>query len=98
MSDKVDSSIIQKAADMLQQSYDSGIGCTPVRELLPEGDIDAAYEVQEVNTKRRLASGARLVGRKIGLTSKLVQKQHRLNSVKPFKRTFRPLKPVCSTV
>ncbi|MBO32681.1 MAG: 2-keto-4-pentenoate hydratase [Rhodospirillaceae bacterium] len=71
----VENAIIQKAADQLQQAYDSGIGCLPVRELLPEGDIDAAYEVQEVNTERRLEAGGRLVGRKIGLTSKLVQKQ-----------------------
>ena len=32
-------------------------------------------EVQELNTNRRLAEGARLVGRKIGLTSVAVQKQ-----------------------
>ncbi|MBT4939949.1 MAG: 2-keto-4-pentenoate hydratase [Rhodospirillaceae bacterium] len=66
---------IQKAADWLHEAYQSGVGCEPVRDLLPEGDVDAAYAVQEINTERRLASGARMVGRKIGLTSKLVQKQ-----------------------
>ena len=66
---------IQKAADWLQEAYQSGVGCEPVRDLLPEGDVDAAYAVQEINTERRLAGGARMVGRKIGLTSKLVQKQ-----------------------
>ncbi len=66
---------IQKAADLLHKAYRTGKACEPVRDLLPEGDVDAAYAVQEINTERRLANGARMVGRKIGLTSKLVQKQ-----------------------
>ena len=47
----------------------------PVRELLPEGALDQAYAAQEINTKRWLDAGRRLVGRKIGLTSLAVQKQ-----------------------
>ena len=47
----------------------------PIRTLLREGDIDAAYAVQETNTKLRIKRGARLTGRKIGLTSKAVQMQ-----------------------
>ena len=43
--------------------------------MLGAGGPDAAYAVQEINTKKRLAAGARLVGRKIGLTSAAVQKQ-----------------------
>ena len=54
---------IQKAADWLHEAYQSGVGCEPVRDLLPEGDVDAAYAVLEINTERRLASGARMVGR-----------------------------------
>ncbi len=38
-------------------------------------DVDIAYAVQEVNTERALSEGRRLVGRKIGLTSKVVQAQ-----------------------
>jgi 2-keto-4-pentenoate hydratase len=38
-------------------------------------DAGQAYEVQEMNTKRWLQEGRRLVGRKIGLTSKAVQDQ-----------------------
>ena len=70
-----DEAKIKEAADMLQTAYDSSNPCSPVRTMLDEGDIDAAYAVQEINSKRRLGGGARLVGRKIGLTSKLVQKQ-----------------------
>lgn len=49
----------------------------PVRPQLgaESADVDTAYAVQEENTKRALAEGRRLVGRKIGLTSKVVQAQ-----------------------
>lgn len=50
----------------------------PVRDAIAAlgGDpLEAAYAVQRVNTERKLASGRRLVGRKIGLTSKAVQAQ-----------------------
>ena len=42
---------------------------------MPGGTIEFAYLAQEVNTKRWLAEGRRLVGRKIGLTSLTVQRQ-----------------------
>jgi 2-keto-4-pentenoate hydratase len=49
--------------------------CTPVRDLLPAGDIDAAYAVQLAWVADQLAAGARVVGRKIGLTNPAVQAQ-----------------------
>jgi 2-keto-4-pentenoate hydratase len=49
--------------------------CKPVRDLIGAHDVDAAYAVQEAGTKTRMAAGARLVGRKIGLTAVAVQKQ-----------------------
>lgn len=49
--------------------------CAPVRDLIDVVDIDAAYAAQEFNTAHWLAEGRRLVGRKIGLTSKSVQSQ-----------------------
>lgn len=66
---------IHKAADLLFEAHGQGVPCAPVRELLPEGDIAAAYAVQDVNTTRWIDDGRRLVGRKIGLTSKAVQAQ-----------------------
>jgi 2-keto-4-pentenoate hydratase len=47
----------------------------PLRDKVAETSQQLAYEIQEVNTKRKLAEGARLIGRKIGLTSEAVQKQ-----------------------
>ena len=67
---------IQKAADQLWQAWQSGVPGAPIRGLLDEGDVDAAYAVQEINTKRWLGGEERILsGRKIGLTSKAVQTQ-----------------------
>lgn len=48
---------------------------TPIREEFGADGIEAAYRIQRVNIERRLKDGARRVGRKIGLTSKVVQTQ-----------------------
>ncbi|PKO49430.1 MAG: 2-keto-4-pentenoate hydratase [Betaproteobacteria bacterium HGW-Betaproteobacteria-4] len=53
-------------------------GCKPIaplRDRLAQADQDGAYAIQELNTQAGLAEGRRLVGRKIGLTSKAVQDQ-----------------------
>jgi 2-keto-4-pentenoate hydratase len=66
---------IAAAAAALEQAWRSGKPCPPVRQFLREGDIDAAYAVQEMRTLRRLEEGRRIIGCKIGLTSPAVQKQ-----------------------
>ncbi len=66
---------IQKAADALYNAAHTGTPSAPIRDLLATGDLEAAYTVQEINTKRGLTEGRRLVGRKIGLTSLAVQRQ-----------------------
>lgn len=47
----------------------------PLREWLPAGDQEGAYAVQAYNEALRVAAGDRVVGRKIGLTSDVVQRQ-----------------------
>ncbi|MET0134030.1 MAG: fumarylacetoacetate hydrolase family protein [Kibdelosporangium sp.] len=49
--------------------------CAPVRDLLAANDIDAAYGVQSAWVTQQVEAGARVVGRKIGLTSPAVQAQ-----------------------
>lgn len=68
-------SAIKEAAQRIRNAYESGTPCIAVRELLNDGDIDAAYDVQEIVTKWKLEQNARLIGRKIGLTSVAVQQQ-----------------------
>ncbi len=63
----------------LWDASERGIPLAPIRERIADGSIEAAYGIQEVNTRRGLESGRRLVGRKIGLTSLAVQKQLGVN-------------------
>ncbi len=62
-------------AARLAEAERSGVAIAPIRDALGDGGIPAAYEVQRLNSEARTAAGARLVGRKIGLTSKAVQAQ-----------------------
>ncbi|MER8159747.1 fumarylacetoacetate hydrolase family protein [Streptomyces sp. NPDC094472] len=66
---------VVKAADALAEAVRGGTACPPVRTLLDDGDIEAAYAVQRLNLQREQAAGRRIVGRKIGLTSLAVQRQ-----------------------
>jgi len=63
------------AAARLLEAARTGVPCPPVRDLIGRDDLQAAYAVQERLTAARLAEGATVVGRKIGLTSEAVQQQ-----------------------
>jgi 2-keto-4-pentenoate hydratase len=71
----VEPKVIQDVAARLRQAAESGKPIPPIRETLEGGGVAAAYAVQQANTDHALKQGRRLVGRKIGLTSKSVQKQ-----------------------
>jgi 2-keto-4-pentenoate hydratase len=66
---------VEAAASRLRAAAIRGKPCAPVRDVLGRSDVALAYEVQRLITRRRLADGARVVGRKIGLTSAAVQQQ-----------------------
>jgi 2-keto-4-pentenoate hydratase len=70
---------ITDAADQLQKASLTGEYCKPIREYIGIEDLEAAYLIQDINTKNREESGARIVGSKIGLTSIEVQKQLGVN-------------------
>ena len=63
---------VAKAAKILRDAYDSGKPCPPVRDILG-GGVDAAYAVKNANTEFWLGKGRRLIGRKIGVSSKAAQ-------------------------
>ena len=71
---------IRAIADLLRTAEEQRVPCAPLRERIlaaaGEGDpVACAYAVQQHNARRRIDAGARVVGRKIGLTSDAVQKQ-----------------------
>ncbi len=66
---------VLQAAERLDQATAQGRPCAPIRDLLGDMDISAAYLVQSTLIARRAAEGHVRVGRKIGLTSEAVQRQ-----------------------
>jgi 2-keto-4-pentenoate hydratase len=70
-----DAKTIQMVAARLRLATETGAAIAPIRDELVGGGVTAAYAVQQANTEHYIKQGRRLVGRKIGLTSKSVQKQ-----------------------
>jgi 2-keto-4-pentenoate hydratase len=61
-------------AERLRRAYD-GSPIQPIRAELEAVGVRGAYRVQALNTRHWTNEGRRIVGRKIGLTSKAVQQQ-----------------------
>ena len=72
---------VAQAAHRLSHASASRTPCAPVRDLIGPTDVAAAYAVQLQLNQARQAAGARVVGRKIGLTSAAVQ--HQLGVYRP---------------
>ncbi|MBO0842625.1 MAG: fumarylacetoacetate hydrolase family protein [Nocardioides sp.] len=66
---------VTAAAERLIEAAAKGVPTAPMRDLLGPTDLEAAYRIQSRLTAARVADGATIVGRKIGLTSKAVQQQ-----------------------
>ena len=66
------------AAD-LAQAERSGEGIAPLTAAYPDIDVVDAYEIQLINIRQRVAEGARVVGHKVGLSSKVMQQMMGVN-------------------
>ena len=67
--------VLRRLADRLRKAAETGVPTDPIRNEIAEGDVRAAYAIQQINTQHWVKSGRRVVGCKIGLTAKSVQKQ-----------------------
>jgi 2-keto-4-pentenoate hydratase len=67
--------LTQHAAAALWAARATQRAIPPLRDYLAKDALAEAYAVQKLNHLRKLAEGARRIGRKIGLTSLAVQKQ-----------------------
>ena len=68
-----------KAADLLLMAEKE---CKPVLQLSktwPDITIEDAYAISTEVTRRKIAAGAKLIGHKIGLTSKAMQQSSQIN-------------------
>jgi 2-keto-4-pentenoate hydratase len=66
---------IQGLAQRLRSAYENHEPIAPIRHEVGAGDIATAYAIQDANTEYWVGTGRRIVGRKIGLTSEVVQAQ-----------------------
>lgn len=64
-----------QAVDALLGAYELHTPVVPLSETFPGIDVDDAYAIQRAQVDHWLASGRRIVGHKVGLTSVAVQKQ-----------------------
>lgn len=64
-----------EAADLLASAYETRVPVEPLVEKYNGLTLDDAYEVQLLQIRRRVASGARVKGHKVGLTSAAMQRQ-----------------------
>lgn len=68
----------QTATDLADALYGAETSRQPIGTLTddrPALTVNDAYAIQTVNINRKLAAGGRIVGRKVGLTSKAMQEQ-----------------------
>ncbi len=70
---------IIKIAEILQKAEKTGIPCPTIRDFFEGKDLEKAYRVQQFITESKLQTGQKIVGKKIGLTSKKVQAQLGVN-------------------
>lgn len=66
---------LREIADSLFDARATRSPIPPITDTHPGLSVEDAYQIQELNTVRRLAAGEKIVGRKIGLTSPAVQAQ-----------------------
>lgn len=71
--------LVEELAARLRGAQAAGQPIAPLREALAAGGVALAYAVQQANTRHALAAGRRIIGRKIGLTSRAVQAQLGVN-------------------
>lgn len=66
---------LQAAARALHEARRLRRPIAPISARFGIAGLDAAYAVAEINTRARIAEGRRVVGKKVGLTSRAVQQQ-----------------------
>jgi 2-keto-4-pentenoate hydratase len=64
---------VKDLAAELEQAEQTRTPVPPLLQRFPDLTVDQAYQIQLANIEKRLRAGRRVVGKKIGLTSKAMQ-------------------------
>jgi len=68
-----DDATLERLAESLRQAEDERRAISPIITGNPGLTVADAYRIQLQNIQRRIAAGARIAGRKVGLTSRAMQ-------------------------
>ncbi|MEE3069476.1 MAG: 2-oxo-hepta-3-ene-1,7-dioate hydratase, partial [Pseudomonadota bacterium] len=68
----------QAAADAILKAEQTRVVCPQPSKTWPEMTLEDAYDVQRRWAEARIAQGAKIVGRKIGLTSRAMQQASKM--------------------
>src|SRR6202022_1366223 len=68
-----------KAADILIAAEKSGKQAVQLSKSWPDLPIDDSYAISREVARRKLAAGAKLIGHKVGLTSKAMQRSSQID-------------------
>jgi 2-oxo-hept-3-ene-1,7-dioate hydratase len=72
-------SIHQQAADILMTAARERKQAVQLSKTWPDISMEDAYAISTEVTKRRIAAGAKLIGHKVGLTSKAMQRSSQID-------------------
>ena len=71
--------IRQQAADILMAAAREHKQAAQLSKTWPDISIEDAYAISTEVARRRIAAGARLIGHKVGLTSKAMQRSSQID-------------------
>ena len=68
-----------QAADILMKAETECVQATLLSETFPHIQIEDSYAISSIVAQRKIALGAKLIGHKVGLTSKAMQASSKID-------------------
>src|SRR5271163_483990 len=68
-----------KAADILMNAEKGRKQAVQLTKTFPDITIEDSYAISSIVAKRKIAAGAKLIGHKVGLTSKAMQRSSQID-------------------
>jgi len=72
--------LLTRLADELHHAEMDRRPLEPLTARVPDLSVDEAYRIQLINVRRRVAAGERIIGHKIGLTSRAMQLKFKVDT------------------